>query len=86
MRFRMFITEAGDAPAAARGSADGQPAFAPPELETVCRVARAHFGTAGAFVAHAEAGTQHVLAADGTPPAPLPVGQRGRNRIEVYRA
>ncbi|WP_249744843.1 sensor domain-containing diguanylate cyclase [Burkholderia pyrrocinia] len=72
MRFRMFITEAGAAPAAARGSADGQPAFAPPELETVCRVARAHFGTAGAFVAHAEAGMQHVLAADGTLPAPLP--------------
>ncbi|WP_321785417.1 diguanylate cyclase [Burkholderia pyrrocinia] len=73
MRFRMFITDTGDAPAAARDSADDQLALAPPpELETVCRVARAHFGTAGAFVAHAEAGSQRVLAADGTLPAPLP--------------
>ncbi|WP_446901792.1 diguanylate cyclase [Burkholderia sp. YIM B11467] len=71
MRFRMFITETGDAPASARGSADSQP-VPPPELETVCRVARAHFGTTGAFVARAEAGTQRVLAADGTLPAPLP--------------
>ncbi|MFJ1209184.1 sensor domain-containing diguanylate cyclase [Burkholderia pyrrocinia] len=73
MRFRMFITDTGDAPAAGRGSADGQPALAPPpELETVCRVARAHFGTAGAFVAHADAGTQRVLAADGALPDRLP--------------
>ncbi|UXU90970.1 sensor domain-containing diguanylate cyclase [Burkholderia sp. S-53] len=73
MRFRMFITETGDAPAAGRGSADRQPALAPPpELEIVCRVARAHFGTAGAFVAHAEAGTQCVLAADGALPDRLP--------------
>ncbi|WP_419689332.1 diguanylate cyclase [Burkholderia theae] len=71
MRFRMFITETGDAPASARGSADSQPA-PPPELETICRVARAHFGTAGAFVARAEADTQRVLAADGTLPGPLP--------------
>ncbi|WP_425394784.1 sensor domain-containing diguanylate cyclase [Burkholderia arboris] len=72
MRLRMFITGAGDAPAAAR-DADSQPALPPlPELETVCRVARAHFGASGAFVAHAEAGMPRVLAADGTLPAPLP--------------
>ncbi|WP_244109830.1 sensor domain-containing diguanylate cyclase [Burkholderia arboris] len=73
MRLRMFITGAGDAPAAARDAADSQPALPPlPELEIVCRVARAHFGTSGAFVAHAEAGEPRVLAADGTLPAPLP--------------
>ncbi|WP_244139849.1 sensor domain-containing diguanylate cyclase [Burkholderia stabilis] len=73
MRFRMFITETGDAPATARVAADSPPALPPlPELETVCRVARAHFGTAGAFIARIEAGAQRVLAADGTLPEPLP--------------
>ncbi|VWB09919.1 sensor domain-containing diguanylate cyclase [Burkholderia metallica] len=72
MRVRMFITETGDAPACAHGSADRQPARAPlPELDAVCRVARAHFGAAGAFIAHTEAGAQRVLAADGALPDPL---------------
>ncbi|CAB3747224.1 sensor domain-containing diguanylate cyclase [Burkholderia puraquae] len=69
----MFITEPGDAPASARSSADRRPALAPlPELDTVCRVARAHFGAAGAFIARAEADAQCVLAADGALPDPLP--------------
>ncbi|WP_322088189.1 diguanylate cyclase [Burkholderia sp. BCC1999] len=73
MRFRMFITETGDAPASAHDSADGQPALPSlPELVAVCRIARAQARTAGAFVARAEAGTQRVLAADGTLPDPLP--------------
>ncbi|VWB24305.1 sensor domain-containing diguanylate cyclase [Burkholderia lata] len=73
MRVRMFITETGDAPASARGSADRQPALPPlPELDTVCRVARAHFGAAGAFIARADADAQRVLAADGELPDPLP--------------
>ncbi|MCA8292714.1 diguanylate cyclase [Burkholderia sp. AU30198] len=73
MRFRMFITETGDAPASARGTADRLPALAPlPELDTVCRVARAHFGAAGAFIARTEANAQCVLAADGALPDPLP--------------
>lgn len=56
-----------------RVAADSPPALPPlPELETVCRVARAHFGTAGAFIARIEAGAQRVLAADGTVPEPLP--------------
>ncbi|RQT35035.1 sensor domain-containing diguanylate cyclase [Burkholderia contaminans] len=69
----MFITETGDAPASARGSADRRPALPTlPELDTVCRVARAHFGAAGAFIARADADAQRVLAADGTLPDPLP--------------
>ncbi|VWM01868.1 sensor domain-containing diguanylate cyclase [Burkholderia lata] len=73
MRVRMFITETGDAPASARGSADRQPALPPlPELDTVCRVARAHFGAAGAFIARADADAQRVLAADGELPDPRP--------------
>ncbi|AYQ40429.1 sensor domain-containing diguanylate cyclase [Burkholderia lata] len=69
----MFITETGDAPASARGTADRLPALAPlPELDTVCRVARAHFGAAGAFIARTEANAQCVLAADGALPDPLP--------------
>ncbi|MBN3798120.1 diguanylate cyclase [Burkholderia sp. Ac-20392] len=69
----MFITETGDAPASARGSADRQPALPPlPELDTVCRVARAHFGAAGAFIALADADAQRVLAADGELPDPRP--------------
>ncbi|ABB11821.1 diguanylate cyclase (GGDEF domain) [Burkholderia lata] len=69
----MFITETGDAPASARGSADRQPALPPlPELGTVCRVARAHFGAAGAFIARADADAQRVLAADGELPDRLP--------------
>lgn len=69
MRLRMFITETGDAPASARDSADRQPALPPlPELDTVCRVARAHFGAAGAYIARTEADTQRVLAADGALP------------------
>ncbi|WP_157687328.1 sensor domain-containing diguanylate cyclase [Burkholderia lata] len=73
MRVRMFITETGDAPASARGSADRQPALPPlPELGTVCRVARAHFGAAGAFIARADADAQRVLAADGELPDRLP--------------
>ncbi|WP_241011834.1 diguanylate cyclase [Burkholderia sp. Ac-20392] len=73
MRVRMFITETGDAPASARGSADRQPALPPlPELDTVCRVARAHFGAAGAFIALADADAQRVLAADGELPDPRP--------------
>ncbi|MDN7513803.1 sensor domain-containing diguanylate cyclase [Burkholderia sp. AU45251] len=73
MRFRMFVTETGDAPASARGAADRQPALPPlPELDTVCRVARAHCGAAGAFIARAEADAQRVLAADGALPDPLP--------------
>ncbi|WP_325087999.1 sensor domain-containing diguanylate cyclase [Burkholderia contaminans] len=73
MQARMFITETGDAPASARGSADHRPALPTlPELDTVCRVARAHFGAAGAFIARADADAQRVLAADGTLPDPLP--------------
>ncbi|VWC66067.1 sensor domain-containing diguanylate cyclase [Burkholderia contaminans] len=73
MQARMFITETGDAPASARGSADRRPALPTlPELDTVCRVARAHFGAAGAFIARADADAQRVLAADGTLPDPLP--------------
>ncbi|MCA8096552.1 sensor domain-containing diguanylate cyclase [Burkholderia contaminans] len=73
MQARMFITETGDAPASARGSADRLPALPSlPELDTVCRVARAHFGAAGAFIAHADADAQRVLAADGALPDPLP--------------
>ncbi|WP_241025278.1 diguanylate cyclase [Burkholderia sp. Ac-20384] len=73
MRVRMFITETGDAPASARGPADRQPALPPlPELDSVCRVARAHFGAAGAFVARADADAQRVLAADGALPDRLP--------------
>ncbi|VWC51718.1 sensor domain-containing diguanylate cyclase [Burkholderia lata] len=73
MRVRMFITETGDAPASARGSAARQPALPPlPELDTVCRVARAHFGAAGAFIARADADARRVLAADGELPDPLP--------------
>lgn len=73
MQARMFITETGDAPASARGSADRLPALPPlPELDTVCRVARAHFGAAGAFIARADADAQRVLAADGALPDPLP--------------
>ncbi|VWC55678.1 diguanylate cyclase [Burkholderia lata] len=73
MRVRMFITETGDAPASARGSAARQPALPPlPELDTVCRVARTHFGAAGAFIARADADAQRVLAADGELPDPLP--------------
>ncbi|MBN3826215.1 diguanylate cyclase [Burkholderia sp. Ac-20384] len=69
----MFITETGDAPASARGPADRQPALPPlPELDSVCRVARAHFGAAGAFVARADADAQRVLAADGALPDRLP--------------
>ncbi|AOL06792.1 diguanylate cyclase [Burkholderia contaminans] len=69
----MFITETGDAPASARGSADRRPALPTlPELDTVCRVARAHFGAAGAFIARADADAQRVLAADGALPDPLP--------------
>ncbi|WP_260435061.1 sensor domain-containing diguanylate cyclase [Burkholderia cepacia] len=72
MRVRMFITETGDAPASARGSANLQPALPPvPELATVCRVARAHFGAAGAFIAHADADAPRVLAVDGALPDPL---------------
>ena len=72
MRFRMFTSGAGDTPASSRVPADDRPALAPlPELETVCRLARAHVGTAGAFVTYAEAGTQHVVASDGTLPATL---------------
>ncbi|WP_236862382.1 MULTISPECIES: diguanylate cyclase [Burkholderia] len=73
MQARMFITETGDAPASARGSADRRPALPTlPELDTVCRVARAHFGAAGAFIARADADAQRVLAADGALPDPLP--------------
>lgn len=73
MRVRMFITETGDAPASARGSADRQPALPSlPELDSVCRVARAHFGAAGAFIARADADAQRVLAADGELPDRLP--------------
>ncbi|QTO22703.1 sensor domain-containing diguanylate cyclase [Burkholderia seminalis] len=69
----MFITETGDAPAAARDPADKQPALAAlPELVAVCRIARAHARAAGAFVARAGRGTQRVLAADGAVPDPLP--------------
>ncbi|RQR36075.1 diguanylate cyclase [Burkholderia sp. Bp9143] len=73
MRFRMFPTGTGDTPGSFRLPADHRPALAPlPELETVCRLARAHFGTAGAFVAYAEADTQRVTASDGTLPVTLP--------------
>ncbi|WP_260431220.1 sensor domain-containing diguanylate cyclase [Burkholderia contaminans] len=73
MQARMFITETGDAPASARGSADRRPALPPlPELDTVCRVARAYFGAAGAFVARVDADAPRVLAADGALPDPLP--------------
>jgi diguanylate cyclase (GGDEF)-like protein/PAS domain S-box-containing protein len=69
----MFIIETGDAPASAHDSADHQPALPSlPELVAVCRIARAHARTAGAFVARAEAGMQRVLAADGAMPDPLP--------------
>ncbi|KFG93818.1 diguanylate cyclase [Burkholderia paludis] len=71
MRVRMFITETGDAPSSAHAPADRQPTLPPlPELEAVCRLARAHFGAAGAFVARTAAGAQRVLAADGTLPDP----------------
>ena len=73
MRFRMFPTGAGDTPGPSCVPADSRPAFAPlPELETVCRIARAHVGTAGALIVHGEAGAQCVLAFDGTLPASLP--------------
>ncbi|AFQ50709.1 sensor domain-containing diguanylate cyclase [Burkholderia cepacia] len=73
MRFRMFTTGTGDTPGSSRAPADHRPALVPlPELATVCHLARAHFGTAGAFVAHAEAGAQRVLASDGRLPATLP--------------
>lgn len=77
MRFRMFTTETGSMPVSPpvspRISADHPPDLPPlPELETVCRVARAHFGTAGAFVARAQAGAQCLLASDGTLPETLP--------------
>ncbi|RQR46871.1 MULTISPECIES: sensor domain-containing diguanylate cyclase [unclassified Burkholderia] len=73
MRFRMFTTGTGDTPGSCRAPADDRPALAPlPELDTVCRLARAHFGTAGAFIASAEAGVQRVAASDGTLPATLP--------------
>ncbi|OXI17965.1 sensor domain-containing diguanylate cyclase [Burkholderia sp. AU15512] len=69
----MFITETGDAPASARGSADRLPALPPlPELDTICRVARAHVGAAGAFIARTDAGAPRVLAADGALPDRLP--------------
>ncbi|WP_423394542.1 sensor domain-containing diguanylate cyclase [Burkholderia sp. LMG 21824] len=69
MRVRMFITETGDAPASARGSANRQPTLPPlPELDTVCRVARAHFSAAGAFITRAGADAQRVLAVDGELP------------------
>ncbi len=72
MRFRMFTTGAGDTPGSSPVTAAHRPALAPlPELETVCRLARAHFGAAGAFVTHAEAGAQRVAASDGTLPATL---------------
>ncbi|MCA8061865.1 sensor domain-containing diguanylate cyclase [Burkholderia sp. AU38729] len=73
MQARMFITETGDAPASARGSADRLPALPPlPELDTICRVARAHVGAAGAFIARTDAGAPRVLAADGALPDRLP--------------
>ncbi len=73
MRFRMFTTGAGDTPGPSCVPADSRPAFAPlPELEIVCRIARAQVGTAGALVVHGEAGAQCVLAFDGTLPASLP--------------
>ncbi|RQR33624.1 sensor domain-containing diguanylate cyclase [Burkholderia sp. Bp9142] len=73
MRFRMFTTGIGDTPGSPHVPADHRPAPAPlPELATVCRLARAHFGTAGAFVAHAEGGAQRVAASDGTLPAARP--------------
>ncbi|WP_243772157.1 sensor domain-containing diguanylate cyclase [Burkholderia anthina] len=69
----MFTTGAGDAPGPSSVPADGRPAFAPlPELETLCRIARAQVGAAGALVVHGEAGAQCVLAFDGTLPASLP--------------
>ncbi|WP_244099897.1 sensor domain-containing diguanylate cyclase [Burkholderia anthina] len=69
----MFPTGAGDTPGPSRVPADSRPAFAPlPELETVCRIARAHVGTAGALIVHGEAGAQCVLTFDGTLPASLP--------------
>ena len=85
MQARMFITETGDAPASARGSADRLPALPPlPELDTVCRVARAHFGAAGAFIARADADAQRVLAADGSQQsAPFEAGVVGSDRTEV---
>ncbi|MBY4721840.1 diguanylate cyclase [Burkholderia contaminans] len=69
----MFITETGDAPASARRSAVRLPALPPlPELDTLCRVARAHAGAAGAFIARADADAPRVLAADGALPDRLP--------------
>lgn len=73
MQARMFITETGDAPASARRSAVRLPALPPlPELDTLCRVARAHAGAAGAFIARADADAPRVLAADGALPDRLP--------------
>lgn len=82
MRFHMFPTGTGDTPGSSRAPAGDRPALAPlPELDTVCRLARAHFGTAGAFVVSAEAGAQRVAASDGTLPATLP-SMRFRPRVE----
>ncbi|AXF23631.1 sensor domain-containing diguanylate cyclase [Burkholderia pyrrocinia] len=75
----MFTTETGNAPASPpvfpRVSAGHPPDPPPlPELETVCRVARAHFGAAGACIAQIDAGvgTPRLLASDGILPATLP--------------
>lgn len=82
MRFRMFTTGAGDTPGFSRIPAEPRPALGPlPELETVCRLARTHVGTAGVFIAHAQAGAQHVMASDGTLPATFP-SALFRQRIE----